>query len=70
MINRASSLLNFSCGIAIGAALLLLASTAVAQPREAVVQAVQPFVERQELAGAVMLVANREEVLLEVAVGH
>ncbi|MCA9059174.1 MAG: beta-lactamase family protein [Planctomycetaceae bacterium] len=42
----------------------------MAQPREAVVQAVQPFVERQELAGAVMLVANREEVLLEVAVGH
>ncbi|MCA9065546.1 MAG: beta-lactamase family protein [Planctomycetaceae bacterium] len=41
-----------------------------AQSPDAVVAAVQPFVDRHELAGAVMLVADRDHVLMEKAVGH
>jgi len=37
--------------------------------RAALVRSVQPFVDRQELAGAVMLVADREKVLAAGAVG-
>lgn len=38
-------------------------------PTAAIRAAVQPFVDRQELAGAVMLVANKERVLVHTAVG-
>lgn len=39
------------------------------QAQSALTTAVQPFVDRQELAGAVMLVANKEKVLAAEAVG-
>lgn len=42
---------------------------ALVQAQSALTTAVQPFVDRQELAGAVMLVANKEKVLAAEAVG-
>ncbi|MCA9271123.1 MAG: beta-lactamase family protein, partial [Planctomycetales bacterium] len=59
------------------AALCLLACAAwaplaAAQPSEAdnrIAAAVQPFVDRQELAGAVMLVADKDKILSQAAVG-
>ncbi|PQO40273.1 serine hydrolase [Blastopirellula marina] len=52
-------------------ATLSLASSGLAQekPVSSIASAVQPFVEDQELAGAVMLVANKDKVLYEGAVG-
>ncbi len=41
----------------------------ITQAQTALTTAVQPFVDRQELAGAVMLVANKEKVLAAEAVG-
>src|SRR6201988_5255404 len=50
--------------------ILALASTcALAAPPSQLSPALQPFVDREELAGAVMLVANREKVLTIEAVG-
>lgn len=48
------------------------ANSAFAQekPASTIASAVQPFVENQELAGAVMLVANKDKVLYEGAVGY
>ena len=40
-----------------------------AQTTEAVAASVQPFVDRHELAGAVMLVADKDKVLTTEAVG-
>lgn len=52
---------------------ILLASmplaTAQAQEASPLVTALKPYVEREELAGAVMLVANKDEVLTVEAVG-
>lgn len=45
------------------------ASTVWAQANPSLVASVQPFVERQELAGAVMLVADKQQVLAVEAVG-
>ncbi|MDB5389128.1 MAG: estB 3 [Planctomycetaceae bacterium] len=54
----------------IGLALLpITASELFAQAATPVATNVQPFVERQELAGAVMLVANKEKVLTVETVG-
>lgn len=44
-------------------------ATAHAQETSPLVAALQPFVDREELAGAVMLVANKDEVLAVEAVG-
>lgn len=40
-----------------------------AQTSERLADSVQPFVDRQELAGAVMLVADKDQVLAAEAVG-
>jgi CubicO group peptidase (beta-lactamase class C family) len=48
---------------------LALVCPSVVQAQSALTTAVQPFVDRQELAGAVMLVANKEKVLAAEAVG-
>lgn len=50
-------------------ALLALLLPGLAHAQSALTTALQPFVDRQELAGAVMLVANKEKVLATEAVG-
>lgn len=56
---------------AIFASLALVPSTfAQEKPGDPIAAAVQTYVDRHELAGAVMLVANKDKVLYEAAVGY
>src|SRR4051794_29729233 len=62
---RASVLKRTTLAIVIG---LIAAKLLAAEPSR-LSAAVQPFVDKQELAGAVMLVANKDKVLATEAVG-
>jgi len=53
----------------LGVAILVRSSVAHAQTTGPVADGLQPFVDRQELAGAVMLVADRDRVLTTEAIG-
>lgn len=57
-------------GSVFAVAFLIGALAAAPDPFEAVPQSVQPFVESGEIAGAVMLVANRDRVLHLSAIGQ
>lgn len=58
-----------ACRLCVPLALLLVLVAAIPARAQSLLPAVQPFVDRREVAGAVMLVADRERVLALEAVG-
>lgn len=63
-----TALMAVICGLLVASVLLPAAEPAVAEPASAAAL-LQPFVDRHELAGAVMLVADKDDVLAVETVG-